>query len=136
MIYLLRFSKFVLTILTLIVRLSLTVIVGLLALLQILLFFVLLPVILALQLVEVIIMPISYYTITGKNYYQNYNPIIFVYYDTAETGKLRFAKDSIYKEKGFDEFDLYAYLFGLIWLELPTPSEYMDDLIEKYDTNK
>ena len=133
MIYLLRFSKFLLTVLTFIVRLSLTVIVGLLALLQILLFFMLFPVILALQLVEVIIMPISYYTITGKNYYQDYIPIIFVYYDTVETGKLRFDKDSIYKEK---EFNLYEYLFGLIWLELPTPSEYMDDLIEKYDTNK
>lgn len=133
MIYLLRFSKFLLTILTFVVRLSLTVIVGLLALLQILLFFVLFPVVLALQLVEVIIIPISYYTITGKNYYQDYNPIIFIYYDTAETGKLRFDKDSIYKEK---EFDLYVYLFELIWLELPSPSEYMDDLIEKYDTNK
>lgn len=133
MIYLLRFSKFLLTVLTFIVRLSLTVIVGLLALLQILLFFVLFPVVLALQLVEVIIIPISYYTITGKNYYQDYIPIIFVYYDAVETGKLRFDKDSIYKEK---EFNLYEYLFGLIWLELPTPSEYMDDLIEKYDTNK
>lgn len=133
MIYLLRFSKFLLTILTLIVRLSLSVIVGLLALLQILLFFVLFPVVLALQLVEVIIMPIFYYTITGNNYYQDYNPIIFVYYDSVETGKLRFDKDSIYKQK---EFDLYEYFLELIWLELPTPSEYMDDLIEKYETNK
>lgn len=132
MIYLLRFSKFLLTILTLIVRLLLTIVVGLLAVSQVLLFMVLFPVVLALQLVEVIIMPISYYTITGNNYYQDYNPIIFVYYDSVETGKLKFNKDSIYKER---EFDLYGYFLVLIWDEIPSPSDYMDDLIDKYSTN-
>lgn len=70
------------------------------------------PIILFLQVAEFIIVPFVYYMISGKNYYDKYLPISYVYSDLISCEGINFHKEKTYKFS--EDVDYYTNLFNRI----------------------
>ena len=135
MIYFIRFLKFILDIIVEILQFLLMSIAVILLLLEGIILCALLPIILMFQLVEVLIMPITYYIITGKRYYDNYYPLTTVYIAILYEKRIQFSKQRGAKVIDVEPFILCLLVADLAFIVLSKPQDYINKYLEEYDKN-
>ena len=138
MIYLIRFLKFIFDIIVEILQFLLMSIAVILLLLEGIILCALLPllpIILMFQLVEVLIMPITYYIITGKRYYDNYYSLTAVYMAILYEKHIQFSKQKGAKVIDVEPFILCLLVTDLAFIVLSKPQDYLNKYLEEYDKN-
>lgn len=104
-------------------------------LLECAIFYALLPIILVFQLVEVLIMPIIYYIITGKRYYDNYYSLLTVYVTILTEKRIQFSKQRHAKVIDVEPFIICLLITDLAFIVLSKPQDYLNKYLEEYDKN-
>lgn len=135
MIYLIRFLKFIFDIIVGILQILLMGIAVILFLLNCTILCALLPIILMFQLAEVLIMPITYYIITGKRYYDNYYSLITIYVTILSEKHIQFSKQKDAKVIDIEPFILCFLIMDLAFIVLSKPQNYLNIYLEEYDKN-
>lgn len=105
MVYIKRLEKILLSLLCFIARVTLRIFLILLACIQVFTTLAFVPVLLVLQLIEIILVHPIYYIVTGHRYKEKYNTAIDMFGDFMYvTGKIRLRNDA---DDGYRDGDWY-----------------------------
>lgn len=130
MIYLLRFLSLILGVTVALLKVVASFMLLAMVAVQFVAGLILCPICVVLQAIELVIVPMVYFIITGKWYYKKYQPIIDIYGDLILTGKLQFKKPESVLE--WHE-DFYGHLFYIIWMEIPSGLEMIGLLMNYFE---